>query len=134
MHKITNPDLDAKTGDCSICGIVKIRIRVYREKNTYQCMKRINNARTIWRANNKDAERQHRFTQRHKLKIKRGKVPSNCDICGMNSRRICYDHDHNTGEFRGWLCSGCNLALGLVKDNPHTLRKLASYIENRKPI
>ena len=54
-----------------------------------------------------------------------------CEVCG-NKNKICYDHSHDTGEFRGWLCSGCNLALGNVNDNPETLRRLAEYLERNK--
>jgi len=40
-----------------------------------------------------------------------------------------WDHDHNSGRFRGWLCSGCNTTLGMVYDRPSTLRALAAYLE-----
>lgn len=43
------------------------------------------------------------------------------------------DHDHHTGKVRGLLCSGCNLALGAVKDSPLTLRRLADYLELQYP-
>jgi len=41
------------------------------------------------------------------------------------------DHCHSTGKIRGLLCRACNTALGLVKDNPETLRNLASYLEKQ---
>lgn len=51
-----------------------------------------------------------------------------CEICG-DGGKLCLDHDHTTGRFRGWLCSWCNSALGHARDNPDTLRKLAEYLE-----
>lgn len=56
-----------------------------------------------------------------------------CEACGVSfgdevQRNI--DHDHITGAVRGVLCSACNLALGMVKDDPGHLRRLASYIES----
>lgn len=54
--------------------------------------------------------------------------PDACDLCGGGGR-IYFDHCHESGEFRGWLCIHCNLALGHVKDDPSLLRKLASYLE-----
>lgn len=39
------------------------------------------------------------------------------------------DHCHGSGKVRGVLCRPCNLALGFVRDNPATLRRLASYLE-----
>jgi hypothetical protein len=55
--------------------------------------------------------------------------PSVCDICGLTNGRISFDHCHRTGEFRGWICSYCNVVLGYVKDDPDHLRKLIAYLE-----
>lgn len=55
--------------------------------------------------------------------------PENCEVCG-DAGRICWDHDHTTGQFRGWLCDRCNTALGMVKDQANTLRALADYLEH----
>lgn len=54
--------------------------------------------------------------------------PNECEICGDRDVRICYDHCHTTGLFRGWLCVRCNSALGLVRDNITILEKLKSYL------
>jgi hypothetical protein len=55
--------------------------------------------------------------------------PKNCQICGSNNR-ICYDHDHHTERFRGWICWRCNATLGMVKDSIKTLKLLIKYLEN----
>ena len=56
--------------------------------------------------------------------------PASCEVCGSTNgkERLAWDHCHTTGRFRGWLCKQCNVALGLVKDNPNTLIKLSSYL------
>lgn len=54
--------------------------------------------------------------------------PTKCDICPRIDI-ICYDHDHKTGKFRGWICTKCNKALGLAADNPDILRGMALYLE-----
>lgn len=41
----------------------------------------------------------------------------------------CFDHDHQTQEFRGLLCSRCNTGLGMYRDNPTLLRLAAYYLE-----
>ena len=41
----------------------------------------------------------------------------------------CIDHDHKTGAIRGILCRPCNLALGHVKDDVHTLQGLINYLK-----
>jgi len=39
------------------------------------------------------------------------------------------DHEHKTGAVRGLLCSFCNRALGLVRDDPATLRRMCDYVQ-----
>jgi hypothetical protein len=34
-----------------------------------------------------------------------------CEVC-EELKKLYYDHDHATGEFRGWLCNTCNMLLG----------------------
>ncbi len=55
--------------------------------------------------------------------------PLFCECCG-SSNKICFDHDHLTGGFRGWLCNRCNRVLGLCEDNPRLMRLLATYLED----
>ena len=38
------------------------------------------------------------------------------------------DHDHDSGEFRGWLCNPCNSALGWFHINK--VRRAVKYLEN----
>jgi len=59
--------------------------------------------------------------------------PTHCEACGTAfeptpQRRHCLDHCHLTNRFRGWLCSNCNIALGLAGDTPEGVRKLLEYI------
>ncbi len=54
-----------------------------------------------------------------------------CKGCGdifKSEPDIKIDHCHNTGIVRGLLCSHCNTALGLLKDNPSTLKNLLKYL------
>lgn len=58
-----------------------------------------------------------------------------CEICGERPEdALCVDHCHSTGEIRGILCSGCNKALGSMRDDPARLMKAAEYLRTRSPI
>lgn len=46
------------------------------------------------------------------------------------TKKTMWDHDHATGQFRGWLCGPCNSILGLAKDQAASLRWLANYVES----
>src|SRR5262249_22780708 len=53
-----------------------------------------------------------------------------CAICERRPRKglLCRDHHHRSGNFRGLLCVPCNLALGLIKDEPETAEAMAKYL------
>jgi len=81
--------------------------------------------------------------EQRKENIAGRKKPDYCEVCGELetatkrgskkelTRRLCFDHDHNTGNFRGWICNRCNTILGYAKDTPDVLRKLADYLEKK---
>ena len=55
-----------------------------------------------------------------------------CFVCGeppKSGQRLQVDHDHHTHVMRALLCGKCNSALGLMREEPALLRRLASYAE-----
>lgn len=57
-------------------------------------------------------------------------LPASCEACG-SSWRLCLDHNHGTGLYRGRLCHACNATLGLVDESLSTLSALINYLEVR---
>ena len=58
-----------------------------------------------------------------------------CQICKEylpNTKDRHVDHCHKSGEVRGVLCSGCNLALGHAKESVDNLKNMIIYLENQK--
>ncbi len=55
-----------------------------------------------------------------------------CDICGGEPsgrwKTLHIDHCHETGVFRGMLCTKCNKALELFHNKPEVLMKAAGYL------
>ncbi len=49
---------------------------------------------------------------------------------GVRTKALSVDHDHSTGRLRGFICRGCNFAIGQVGESPHRLRQLADYLES----
>jgi len=50
-----------------------------------------------------------------------------CPVCKKKSK-LCYDHCHSSGNFRGYICHSCNLVLGKVNDSVEILESLISYL------
>jgi hypothetical protein len=55
-----------------------------------------------------------------------------CAICELITTRLVIDHDHNTGEVRGLLCTNCNFAIGNLQDDPGRCLAAAAYLERQR--
>jgi hypothetical protein len=55
-----------------------------------------------------------------------------CAVCETSEWRghgPVLDHDHVSGKVRGILCTNCNTAIGLMKDDPKRIAKLFAYLK-----
>ncbi len=56
-----------------------------------------------------------------------------CAICGAttnaNGRRLSVDHNHETGQIRGVLCSNCNTGIGHLRDSRDILLAAIAYLD-----
>lgn len=58
------------------------------------------------------------------------KQQAQCAICGkVFSDSGCIDHDHNTNQLRGLLCSSCNVGIGMFCDSPDLCIKASKYLK-----
>ncbi len=86
-------------------------------------------------------ERRRQIERRENLKSKYGLSPDDydlifaaqggkCAICTQppGDKRLHVDHDHETGEIRGLLCSCCNTAIGQLQDDPDLAQAAADYL------
>ena len=66
-----------------------------------------------------------------------GRCDARCEICGepqRPTRKLCVDHDHETGNVRGLLCHNCNLGLGAFQDRILLLISAIEYLQQRPAI
>lgn len=60
-----------------------------------------------------------------------------CAVCGESencnrNKFLAVDHCHDTNKIRGLLCTNCNRAIGLLKENIETLYKIIEYLKKHK--
>jgi hypothetical protein len=81
--------------------------------------------------------------QRNKFRLFTPPPNHVCPICnrtefevqgkgGGKSGAWCLDHNHLTGEYRGFLCHECNRALGNFKDSISLLESAIKYLKASK--
>jgi len=94
-------------------------------------------ASRAWKKAHREEDLAHkRLSKRRKAGIKGASSERRfglCPICSTSRWLVC-DHDHYTGEVRGWICGRCNAALGLLEDDPFVVRAALDYIEGRMEI
>jgi len=111
--------------------------RRYREDNKARL--RAHNAR--WREQNRERFRAwfkrrleedpdfYKKAKRRILERRAGRpAPDRCEVCGAIGP-VNFDHCHRRDVFRGWLCTQCNVILGMANDDPNRLRMLIAYLE-----
>ncbi len=89
------------------------------------------------------AEAQRRRVRKHRIGITHGEYVALwndqrglCAICrqpesvARNGRiqSLPADHDHKTGRIRGLLCHRCNVAIGLLREDPALFMAAATYL------
>lgn len=67
-------------------------------------------------------------------KKKPNNEPFECPICSKRTIagitcKVVLDHNHRTGEPRGWVCDSCNTGIGRFKDDVELIKKAIKFIE-----
>ena len=57
-----------------------------------------------------------------------------CKEVPRDNKRLCCDHDHKTGRFRGWLCGKCNRSIGLMNESKENCIRIYEYLCNAEDI
>lgn len=61
------------------------------------------------------------------------KKPTHCECCKKQvDKKMCLDHYHESAKFRGWICTPCNVGIGLLGDNLDGVINAVNYLLSRK--
>jgi hypothetical protein len=61
-------------------------------------------------------------------------VQNHCDCCGRTKQEVggdrdfCVEHSHESGVVRGYVCHYCNIAIGMLLDDPARAKKVELYL------
>ena len=129
-----------KAPKCSKCGETDIE-KFYRDKNgnrTNSVCRECHKAgcKERWHARDwldKWASRNYKYNVTKEFLIELyNKQEGKCAICGeepKTKRGLHIDHNHETGQVRGLLCHGCNVALGSFKENLDVIANAIKYLK-----
>lgn len=134
---------------CTKCKVTKSKTEFYSHKHTKDklaslCKSCYKENEINWKINNPEAYKES--CRRRNLKKKFGITleeyetmytaqHGKCACCGEEKQNtgingLVVDHDHTTGKVRKLLCSSCNTALGLLKEDKNIINNLLKYVED----
>lgn len=132
---------------CSVCDVVKNSVEFTYDPNCSdwlmhyckECQaKRAASRRSRWTDSRKRAERDKLVRRLYGITAEMQDAMLSfqrrvCAICGVDESEerfgLYVDHDHDTGETRGLLCSKCNTALGGFRDSRELLDRAIEYLD-----
>ncbi len=141
---------------CSLCALIKEHSEFHRDsKNLYgrglayyckSCANRKSRENHAKRVLQNDTEykrtkRDSYYKNKHGITLddfeNRLKIQQNlCAICKVSlssaGTHTHLDHDHDTNELRGILCTNCNRGLGHFKDSESNLMAAIKYLQAHK--
>lgn len=83
-----------------------------------------------WRQNNPNY---HKVRRKAQLEEAAGRPRSaQCECCGRepeDHRALAFDHCHDSGDFRGWLCDNCNVGIGKLGDTLEGVQLAVAYLK-----
>lgn len=113
-HRLSEVNEDTRAAVCAECGPVKIRSR----------------GNGTWRCASESNERSKLYKRAYR-ESKKAMLLDECEVCGSTGK-LCWDHCHESGKFRGTLCDLCNTGLGFFKDSELNLRRAIDYLKKFK--
>jgi Recombination endonuclease VII len=129
-----------RTGKYGLQNECKACYRRHQEATKLRLRKRYEQIRQDpeWKKRHALYQRKARFKHRYGITLDDydqmvEKQGGGCAICHakvafQDGRKLCVDHNHETGEVRGILCGLCNSVLGHIENN-HLLDSFIAYAD-----
>lgn len=104
----------------------------------YQCKKCKIEVAHKWNTNNKERKNEARMRRKYGIGLIEYRAMQmeqgfKCKICGTHQLdlkvALAVDHCHTSGIIRGLLCTRCNTALGLFKEDVTLFNKAINYLK-----
>lgn len=117
------------------------RLLAYKKQKHIDNKDLYNSRAKAWSENNPDKIKNGRLLRSFGITLEQynemlRKQDYKCAICDTHKdneiRALAVDHCHTTGKIRGLLCTTCNRALGLLKDNSEILEKAVNYVKSKE--
>ena len=100
---------------CKKCAA--IRFKMWREKNIEEILLKDRIKHYI---------RKYGISKEKALELVDNRI-GKCEIC-FNEKPLVVDHQHDTGNIRGMICSSCNSMIGYSKENIQNLYSCIEYL------
>lgn len=116
------------TLECSVCRSLKPASEFYKKDRTGRLDRTCKSCRII-----RQRERTLGITEAQYRELYH-RQKGRCGICrsrlySKRYKRFAVDHNHSTGEIRGLLCTNCNTAIGLLRDDPVAIQRAAAWVQ-----
>jgi hypothetical protein len=121
---------DVASRGCMTCTMV--RARIWKSKSpTYRAVRAAGMRESSRKNPQKNRDLWIRLRMKQLSDANARPKPSVCECCGRapGVRGLHFDHDHETGLFRGWICFRCNTAIGKLGDTLEGARRAVAYLE-----
>jgi len=115
---------NVKKNVCRSCKNIKNKKR--RQTSEYKEKRRIKAKENRKKINSDARRRRYKLTHEeyeNLIQIKK------CQNVGCKNKATCIDHCHDSKKVRGVLCRDCNLALGILSDDPNRITGLLEYLK-----
>lgn len=133
MHKLSDHDDETKTATCSVCGPTKFKMKKKPQGGFRRSCMTVERGKTTT-PTAVASRRRRQFKWRYGLTREEWDArliaqSGLCAICDEQMMDPFVDHDHETGEVRGLLCSSCNFGLGHFRDSVEFLASAIRYLK-----